>query len=112
MIATDTETPRGAVNTPAATIATGLLDTLLDQADALYPDDVVEVFTLSARGNFFGAFVRDTAHGRLVVIDDDDLDDVDVETLALNLRAFAQVAGDAHVTRLPSGFTQLNIRAA
>lgn len=123
MIATDTETARcAALNTPSATaqhratavvqVAAALRGTLLEQAEALYPDDVVDVFTLSPRGNFYGAFVRDSGHGRLVVIDDDDLDDVEVETLALNLRAFALVADDAQVKRLPSGYTQLDIRTA
>lgn len=125
MLATATETARryAAINAETAAqqpainartaAARELLDTLLELADDLYPDDTVDVLVLSPRQNFFGAFVENDAYegaGRRLVPIDDDLDDADVATLTETLRAFAVVAADEHVTRTPSGFTQLYIR--
>lgn len=89
-----------------AALAADLLDTLTTLVADWFGDDV-DGLTLTARGNFFGAFqYADTYDyvrtGRVTYVDDD-LDTAQARALAMNLGAFIAVAADEHLDRRPCG---------
>lgn len=92
-----------------ARLSAELLDTLTTLVADWFGGDV-DGLTLTARGNFFGAFRYDDTYdyvrtGRVTYLgdDEDDLEPAQARALAMTLGMFIAVAADEYLDRRPCG---------